>query len=189
MPPRGTDQPGRRVHAAVGLPAAEPSVQPLASLTFLGQVADEVAVANDDSVEVIAALTRRYLNASAAGLSVVDRARRTLLIAALVPRARSNDSYVWQSLPLERRFPGGAAVLNAATYELCTRAEILETFPSVIEYPVGDKAQALYCAPLIRYAEILGTVFAVWNDEHRLSDEQRVTMRVLSRLGANVFGE
>jgi hypothetical protein len=148
-----------------------------------------VAVANDDSVEVIAALTRRYLDASAAGLSVVDRARRTLRIAALVPRAASNDSYVWQSLPLDRRFPGGAAVLNAATYELCTRAEILDTFPSVIEYPVGDKAQALYCAPLIRRAEIVGTVFAAWDGEHRLSDEQRATIRVLSALAANIFDE
>jgi hypothetical protein len=189
VPQWGTDQPGQRLQAAVGVPAAELSVQPLSSLAFLRQVADEVAVANDDSVEVIAALTRRYLDASAAGVNVIDRARRTLRIAALVPRAPSNDSYVWRSLPLDRRFPGGAAVLNAATYALCTRVEILDMFPSVIEYPVGDKAQALYCAPLIRRAGIVGTVFAVWDGEHCLSDEQRATMRVLSTLAANVLDE
>lgn len=190
VPPRETDQPGRPPHATTGgLPAAEPSVQPLPSLTFLRQVADEVALANDDSVEVIAVLTREYLNAAAAGVSVVDRPRRALRIAALVPRARSNDSYVWQSLPLDRRFPGGAAVLNAATYALCTRAEILATFPSVVHYPVGDKAQALYCAPLIRRAEIVGTVFAAWDSEHRLSDEQRATLRILSTLAANAFDD
>jgi hypothetical protein len=189
VPPRATDQPGQRVHAAVGVPAAGLGVEPFSPLTFLRQIADEVAVANDDSVEVIAALTRRYLNASAAGVSVVDRAKRALRIAALVPRAPSNDSYVWRSLPLDRRFPGGAAVLNAATYALCTRAEILDTFPSVIEYPVGDKAQALYCAPLIRRAEIVGTVFAAWDGEHCLSDEQRATLRVLSTLAANAVDE
>jgi GAF domain-containing protein len=166
---------------------AELDVQPLSSLTLLRQVADEVAVANDDSVEVIAALTRRYLDASAAGVSMVDAAKRVLRIAALVPRVASNDFYFWQSLPLDRRFPGGAAVLNAATYALGTRAEILDTFPSVIEYPVGDKAQALYCAPLIRQAEIVGTVFAAWDREHRLSDEQRETLRVVSTLAANVI--
>lgn len=171
--------------AVTGPPAAELNGGTLSSLTFLRQVADEVAVANDDSVEVIAALTRRYLNASAAGVSVVDRTRRALQIAALVPRAASNDSHVWQSLPLDRGFPGGAAVLNAATYALGTRAEILATFPSVIEYPVGDKAQALYCAPLIRHAEIVGTVFAAWDVEHFLSDEERDTLRVLSTLAAN----
>jgi GAF domain-containing protein len=187
--PRGIDQPAYQMPAADGSAAAEHTVEPLSSLDFLCQVAEEVALANDDSVEVIAALTRSYLNASAAGVSAVDRTRRTLRIAALVPRARSNDSYVWQSLPLDRRFPGGAAVLNAATYALCTRAEILETFPSVTEYPVGDKARALYCAPLIRRAEIVGTVFAAWQVERRLSDEQRATMRVLSTLAANVFEE
>jgi hypothetical protein len=168
-------------------PAAELDVEPLSALDFLGQVADEVAVANDDSVEVIAALTRRYLSAYAAGVSVVDAAKRALQIAAVVPRAASNDSYVWQSLPLDRRFPGGAAVLNAATYALSTRAEVLDAFPSVIEYPVGDNAQALYCAPLIQRAEIVGTIFAVWHREHWLSDEQRATMRVVSTLAANVL--
>lgn len=187
VPRHGTDHPDQRVPSAGGEPAAELSDQPLSALTFLREVADEVAVANDDSVEVIATLTRRYLNASAAGVSVVDPASRALRIAALVPRARSNDFYVWQSLPLDRGFPGGAAVLNAATYALCTRAEILETFPSVIEYPVGDTAQALYCAPLIQRAEIVGTVFAAWDREQRLSDEQRETMRVLSTLAANVL--
>lgn len=165
------------------------AVSPLSSLAFLRHVADEVAVANDDSVEVIATLTRGYLNASVAGVSVVDRAKRALRIAALVPRARSNDFYVWQSLPLDRGFPGGAAVLNAATYALGTRSEILETFPSVVGYPVGDKAQALYCAPLVRRAEIVGTVFAAWDAENRLSDEQRETMRVVSTLAANVVHE
>src|SRR5690242_7018706 len=53
--PSGTAQPG-------GLATGEPSSGPLSSLTFLRQVADEVAVANDDSVEVVATLTRRYLN-------------------------------------------------------------------------------------------------------------------------------
>ncbi len=77
--------------------------------------------------------------------------------------------------------------MNAATYMLETRAEILDTFPSVIEYPVGDKAQALYCAPLIQRAEIVGTVFAAWDTEHSLTAEQRVTMRVLSALAANIF--
>jgi GAF domain-containing protein len=166
---------------------AELGVQPLSSLTLLRQVADEVAVANDDSVEVIATLTRRYLDASTAGVSVVDRAKRALRIAALVPRVASNDFYVWRSLPLDRRFPGGAAVLNAATYELNTRAEIIDMFPSVIEYPVGDQAQALYCAPLIRQAEIVGTVFASWDRERRLSDEERETLRVLATLAANAF--
>ncbi len=189
VPPHGTDQPAHRLHTATDPAPAEQSLQPLSSLAFLGRVADEVALANDDSVEVIAALTRSYLNASAAGVSAVDRVKRTLRIAALVPRAPSNDSYMWQSLPLDRKFPGGAAVLNAATYALCTRAEILDTFPSVIEYPVGDKAQALYCAPLIRRAEIVGTVFAAWDGEHCLSDEQRATMRILSTLAANIFEE
>ncbi len=167
--------------------APELSVERLSSLAFLGQVADEVAVANDDSVEVIATLTRRYLDAAAAGVSVVDIAKRVLQIAALVPRAASNDSYMWQSLPLDRGFPGGAAVLNGATYALSTRAEVLETFPNVIGYPVGDQAQALYCAPLIQRAEIVGTIFAAWHREHRLSDEQRATMRVLAALAANVL--
>jgi GAF domain-containing protein len=186
-PPRRTAPPGRQLHAAVVPAAAELGDQPLSPLVFLRQVADEVALVNDDSVEVIAELTRSYLNASRAGMSSVDGKQRTLRIAALVPRAPSNDSYMWQSLPLDRRFPGGAAVLNAATYALSTRAEILETFPSVIEYPVGDKAQALYCAPLIRRAEIVGTVFAAWDSEHSLADEQRATMRILSTLAANVF--
>lgn len=144
-------------------------------------------MANDDSVDVIAGLTRTYLDASAAGLSVVDPESRALRIAALVPRAPANDSYVWQMLPLARRYPGGAAVLNAATYMLCTREEILGSFPSVVEYPVGDKAQALYCAPLIHRAEIVGTVFAAWDSEHCLSDEQRATMRVVAALAATVF--
>ena len=170
---------------AVSPSAAQLSAQPLSALALLRYVADEVAVASDDSVEVIAALVRRYLDASAAGVSVVDRAKRVLRIAALVPRAASNDFYVWRSLPLDRGFPGGAAVLNAATYELGTRAEILDMFPSVIAYPVGDKAQALYCAPLIRRAEIVGTVFAAWDRENRLSDEQRETMRVVATLAAN----
>jgi hypothetical protein len=159
--------------------------EPVSPLAFLHRVADEVAVANDDSVEVIAALTRRYLAASSAGVSVVDHARRALRIAALVPRVASNDFYVWRSLPLDRGFPGGAAVLNAATYALATRAEILETFPRVVEYPVGDTAQALYCAPLIRRAEIVGTVFAAWDREHRLSGEQRETLRIAATLAAN----
>jgi hypothetical protein len=184
-----TDQAGRRPEQNVASEAAGLGVQPLSSLTFLAKIADEVALANDDSVEVIAALTRSYLGAAAAGVSVVNREKRALRIAALVPRAPSNDFYVWQSLPLDRRFPGGAAVLNAATYALCTRAEILETFPSVVEYPVGDKAQALYCAPLIRYADIVGTVFAAWDAEHRLSDEERTTMRIVSSLAANVIDD
>ena len=189
VPPHGTDPPGGQVDASATSSQRLLSDEPLSSLDFLRQVADEVALANDDSVEVIATLTRRYLSASAAGVSVVDRVRRTLRIAALVPRAASNDSYMWQSLPLDRGFPGGAAVLNAATYALGTRAEILDTFPAVTGYPVGDRAQALYCAPLIRRAEIVGTVFAAWDAEHRLSDEQRTTLRILSTLAANVLDE
>ncbi len=52
---------------------------------------------------------------------------------------------------------------------------------------MGDNAQALYCAPLIQRAEIVGTIFAVWHREHWLSDEQRATMRVVSTLAANVL--